>query len=631
MKKLFVLIILFFYCSINYAHDAKSCVIVDPNWKQYNEVPKRIAALQIKDDVIDTISTASLYEECMNFPYLIDFLFYGANQDAFIKMESEFNGFKELLNREDLPEILISNSLKFPDIVNSLKTENDTIKGKQSLKYLVFQYILIQEGVIEKFNTEQLYSIVKRQIDNNNLIISNPHIFSNMHYTPISTFYSNEKVKDIITSYHLYEIIQGNHKSNDIYQYNFSYISTPFGSSVVAGVLTGNDVNSSDYANYLSELSLYPSATLIGNPTASYNCHGYAWHMAEGGNIVYIDCYSAMAYIDDESYIEVPESLSTKVAYSGDHSAIRVSSTEYISKWGPGCLVRHSPTDVPPGYGTPAHYYKRATMPSVSGPSAYCDYATYTLNNKPAHASLSWTTSYESTIDNYSGSYVEVSKNADGLGSVTANLTLNNGTILNVSKDDIAVGNPSISLYGYPYDAYGNLDQWTAYNNCNTFVVDSVVDNAYNHYETYLYDPSNNLLWHGTNLNNGFNIPYNMTAGWHRFKIKGIGSCGNSEWWTTYVQVVNSGMKSLFTLNYDSSSESVTIIIKENSNSEETNTRLSGNRICNIQLWRDSKLIQDIKSSNRTYTMNLSGMKNGIYVVRVVVDDNVYSQKFIKD
>ena len=54
MKKFFILIILVFYCSINYAQEAKSCVIVDPNWKQYKEIPKRITALQIKDDVIDT-------------------------------------------------------------------------------------------------------------------------------------------------------------------------------------------------------------------------------------------------------------------------------------------------------------------------------------------------------------------------------------------------------------------------------------------------------------------------------------------------------------------------------------------------------------------------------------------------
>lgn len=630
MKKIFILIILVFYFSFNYAQETKSNIIVNPNWKQYKEIPKRIAALQIKDEVIDTISTASLFEECINFPYLIDFLFYGANQDAFLKMESEFNGFKELLNREDLPKILISNSSKFPDIVNSIKTKNDTIKGKQSLKYLIFQYLLIQKGVIDKFNKEQLYNIVKRQIDNNNLVISNPNIFSNMHYTPINTFYSNEKVKDIISLYHLGGI-QGNHKSNDIYQYDYTLISTPFGSSVAAGVLTGNDLNSNDFAYYLSELSLYPSATLVGYPTASYNCHGYAWHMVEGGNTVEIDLYSALAYTEDESYIEVPESLSTKVVYSGDHTAVRASSTEYISKWGHGCLVRHSPTDVPPGYGTPAHYYKRAIMPSVTGPSAYCFNATYTLNNKPAHASLTWTTTCESTINNYSDSFVEVSKNVNGIGRVVASLTLNNGTVLNVPKDNIAVGNPSIALQGFPYDAYGNIDQWTANTNQNTFVVDSVVDNAYNRYETYLYDPSNNLLWHGTNLYNGFGIPYSMTAGWHKFMIKGIGNCGNSGWWTTYIQVVNSGMKSFFTLNYTPSSESVTITITGDSYSEGTNTKQSGNHNYNIQLWSDSKLIQDFKTSNRTYTMNLSGMKNGIYVVRVLVDANVYSQKFIKD
>ena len=53
MKKIFILIILVFYCSL-------SNIIVNPNWKQYKEIPKRIAALQIKDEVIDTISLRSL-------------------------------------------------------------------------------------------------------------------------------------------------------------------------------------------------------------------------------------------------------------------------------------------------------------------------------------------------------------------------------------------------------------------------------------------------------------------------------------------------------------------------------------------------------------------------------------------
>lgn len=60
MKKIFILIILVFYCSFNFAQETKSNIIVNPNWKQYKEIPKRIAALQIKDEVIDTISLRSL-------------------------------------------------------------------------------------------------------------------------------------------------------------------------------------------------------------------------------------------------------------------------------------------------------------------------------------------------------------------------------------------------------------------------------------------------------------------------------------------------------------------------------------------------------------------------------------------
>lgn len=122
--------------------------------------------------------------------------------------------------------------------------------------------------------------------------------------------------------------------------------------------LISNDVSysSCQLAALASDLSSnYNGAELIDAPSDKYNCHAYAWHVSEGGNKVWMGFNSYAAediYWTDYSYIEVDESIATKVSYheSGNHSAIRINSDWYQSKWGNGPLVKHHPNNVPIGY-----------------------------------------------------------------------------------------------------------------------------------------------------------------------------------------------------------------------------------------------------------------------------------------
>lgn len=98
--------------------------------------------------------------------------------------------------------------------------------------------------------------------------------------------------------------------------------------------------------------SNYNGAELVEAPSYKYNCHAYAWHVSEGGDKVWMGRYTDDAediYWTDDSYIEVPEKIATKVSYhrDGNHSAIRLNSNLYESKWGwGGPLVKHGPNDV---------------------------------------------------------------------------------------------------------------------------------------------------------------------------------------------------------------------------------------------------------------------------------------------
>ena len=160
--------------------------------------------------------------------------------------------------------------------------------------------------------------------------------------------------------------------------------------------------NSIVEANSYSEYSVYDLAdieskttkliydnkwivTKKDNATGTYNCHSYAWYMSEGGtntywinastrddyNISYLITLPGISniskYWTDGSYIEVPESVATKVFYGScgnwgyigqwiwddlcDHSAVRITSGPnaglYESKWGSAGRYIHQADESP--------------------------------------------------------------------------------------------------------------------------------------------------------------------------------------------------------------------------------------------------------------------------------------------
>ncbi|MCF0069258.1 T9SS type A sorting domain-containing protein [Dyadobacter sp. CY261] len=122
------------------------------------------------------------------------------------------------------------------------------------------------------------------------------------------------------------------------------------------------------------------SCVILANYSRQYNCHGYAWHVSTGGNQICIDqpMHSGVTpYIAgvNPSYFQTNYNGTQgklRVRYSGDHSAVTTyEAGKYISKFGPGPLVKHNANDVIPGYGTPASYWACNYAPPLT--SVYLD------------------------------------------------------------------------------------------------------------------------------------------------------------------------------------------------------------------------------------------------------------------
>ncbi|MCL1943633.1 MAG: T9SS type A sorting domain-containing protein [Candidatus Azobacteroides sp.] len=218
-------------------------------------------------------------------------------------------------------------------------------------------------------------------------------------------------------------------------------------------ILTSTDISytSAQLSALANDLQVnYNGAELIDAPSYKYNCHAYAWHVSEGGDKVWIGLNTVTSediYWTDGSYMEVSENIATKVSYhqNGNHSAIRLNSTWYQSKWGASALVKHHPNDVPSIYqpSMAKKYYIRQTLtPTLSGSATLClnSSATYTINNFPTNATVTW--SQSSNLQQVSGSGAsKVYKGiANGAGWIQATV---NGTVL---KQDIWVGVPPTNI-----------------------------------------------------------------------------------------------------------------------------------------------------------------------------------------
>ena len=156
-------------------------------------------------------------------------------------------------------------------------------------------------------------------------------------------------------------------------------VKTPAGSTVPnCGVFTGTDVsfNANQLLSMADELYIkYNGAQLMGPPSYKYNCHTYALHTldGEGSNVwIGVGVYLSDVYWVDGSYKEVSESQAQKVSYTGNHTAERLNSTWYQSKWGSLALVKHHPNDVPLDYlpSSTKKYYAKLPVITISGPTS---------------------------------------------------------------------------------------------------------------------------------------------------------------------------------------------------------------------------------------------------------------------
>jgi hypothetical protein len=247
------------------------------------------------------------------------------------------------------------------------------------------------------------------------------------------------------------------------------YVKTPNNGNVKACTGGGYSASQVQSAEAYSRTFAISPNHVYGAGTNSYNCHGYAWHVKEGGNKVWInnlgyEANNLSTYWTDGSYSVYNynsrshvENLKVFYGYD-DHTAVTTSDPNvFISKMGCGALVAHNRDNSPYVEGNFTYYKKN--IPTISGPDIVCSSgATFSIENFGG-AQVTWSshplilpvgsTTGASCIFRAQGNMEDV--------WVRATLTFPSGESVSVQKDISRAGPPLASLIDYVWHPLGGI------------------------------------------------------------------------------------------------------------------------------------------------------------------------------
>lgn len=298
-------------------------------WKKLGTDSARILALQMPQNVLQKMPTESLLEACLDFPYTYDMFAFNNFDMGFEVVKKRFNGFDELLKRNDITNVLL-------DKYEMLFHEDKLVKSREGIfemipfRIYLIAYLTGLDDVVMNMNELQLERLAT--VTESHLKLMEENI-KNGESMILRVIKKNQSILRQIQTQQDYSegsIFYGEGGVNRRIKLKY----TPNGSSVISGELISSDLSDSLKRGYRYLAEVIHGGTYVSDATLQYNCHAFAWHMSEEhpDDSVWIGLGSNThenIYWEDGSYIEVPEAIATIISYeevSADHSAVRYDS-----------------------------------------------------------------------------------------------------------------------------------------------------------------------------------------------------------------------------------------------------------------------------------------------------------------
>ena len=559
---------------------------------------------QITSEKYSETSTYELLKMCIEYPRIIDVFAYDDIDKGFKKISSGFDGFEYLYNRKDILEATLE---MFKEISSKL-TEVSSAKEKGELytNYMILTLIISQETIVNDLDEKE-----KEQLS----VLKESTITEIMDYRG--------------------DLRNGNDTVHTPNQ-------TPV--SVISMVADYNEETRLFWDEFFT--SHYSNAIYVGPTTMSYNCHTYAWYMRGDTTMVHYWMLDPLNYYSDYSYEETNDSTEAEIicyyekdnndVYDLTHSARRIGTGVYESKWGSGPLMIHSLTECP--YSADSIVYFKRAYPSLSGSTIPSALSVYTINKIPSSFTINWSftgtipsgimtgnnpSNTQCTINNSNSDYIK--------GTLRANI-YNAGLYVTTLSKAIRTGVDFGATYSFNPDALipiGNLvddgDVISVYHH-SVIVLQSqdFIDHTITYYgngvQQFTNDGNGKITIHLSNVNSIIRV--DGVLGYHHFRF--------------YINVFNSLSLSESSLDISQEGNTCNIILNPEYDTEESNEIVSDQYteerqeiawdLQVVNAYTGEMIFKESVVGN-SKSLDPSTWKSDVYIVKVRIDDQSVEKK----
>ncbi len=356
------------------------------------------AATQIPDNILKTISTEELISLILEYPLLPHLHAYQTVEEGYQAIKPNFNGFSELLSREDafskLIEVYDNYAIPSEKIMDwdSLSQDNFVDEFNRIIRDKDYIPLVLADGAV--YTSIDILEMLIYDLVGTNKSASNMDRFTESYINKLgekidSAYFDDvnpamllvymieaeddNALKDcIMEKLSITSIEAGSQDTSSISLsaqsipavYNSNYpITTPGGKT--AYVILDPNIQMCSYSEWASLIAGYPSASLVSLASKTFNCHSYAWlsrqfpGAASTTDMNYQNMWlnSFTPFATDSYYTEISNPTAGCIAAWSAHSGIimtpniwySASGPEHlmISKWASGPMVSHYMRDCP--------------------------------------------------------------------------------------------------------------------------------------------------------------------------------------------------------------------------------------------------------------------------------------------
>lgn len=306
----------------------------DSEWETFTTKQEMLDVCQIPQAKLESMTTRALLETVLNYPLLLSYSAFNCTEDACNVMSNDFNGFKELLSRDDVSSVLLE---KYSNTRVVMASEFENTPVEEFMLPSALEFLLACDEIENNNLTEEesleVYHLVEEKM--------NAREEAGIYSTASEVYYNYLLEKDEIS------LFAGENNTPVT-------IRTPNGTKIPNVYSRSPEFTSQEISQTNSYYDkTWPRATRVGSATIKYNCHSYAWYQRSTSNPYWIDQGPANTYVNDGSYYKYTGTPRLGMIYyynNGEHSGVSIgakmvdgSQVHYArSKWGAAGLYEHA-------------------------------------------------------------------------------------------------------------------------------------------------------------------------------------------------------------------------------------------------------------------------------------------------